>query len=99
MEIFGEGYSTTFELLEYTADAVMTCYLLWLPRVEKRHTTLFTHACSHKLSTQGGPIIAATALYVDSTLQFTRLFTHVTLFPFQYPHDEGGQVVYVPVYK
>ena len=41
MEIFGEGYSTTFELLECTADAVMTCYLLWLPRVEKRHTTLF----------------------------------------------------------
>ena len=41
MEILGEGYSPTFELLECTADAVMMCCLLWLPRVEKRHTTLF----------------------------------------------------------
>lgn len=57
-----------------------------------------SRACSHKLSTQGGPIIAATALHVDSTLQFTRLFYPChSGYPFPYAHD-GLRVVYIPGY-
>ena len=40
MKILGKGYRPTFELLEYTADAVMMCRLLWHPHVEKTHSPL-----------------------------------------------------------